>query len=108
MELVNGQKILLENAQLEIEIVGMNPTGQPFQMSVSDQKVYKVRIGGYVTPIKEDCLLALIASSAKVEILAKPEVVKNESPLEAQPPLLKQILKKRGRPKKTEKKESEI
>ena len=97
MELVNGQKIVLENVNLEIEICGMNPTGQPFQMSVSDQKVYRVKLNGFNTPMKEDSLLGLISGAKKCEIKAKPEVVKNESPLEATPPLLKKRL---GRPPK--------
>ena len=97
MELVNGQKIVLENVKLEIEICGMNPTGQPFQMSVSDQKVYRVKLNGFNTPMKEDSLQALIACAGKGEIIVKPVVVKNESPLETKPPLLKQILNKRGR-----------
>jgi len=107
MELAIGQKIVLENVKLEIEICGMNPTGQPFQMSVSDQKVYRVKLNGFNTPMKEDSLQALIACAGKGEITAKPEVVANVSPEEAKEPLLKQILKKRGRPK-TIKKEGEI
>jgi hypothetical protein len=95
MELVNGQKVLLKGIDLEIEICGMNPTGQPFQMSVSDQKVYRVKLNGFNTPMKEDSLNALIACAQKAEIQAKPEVVPNVSPLEDVPTLLK---KKLGRP----------
>ena len=108
MELANGQKIVLENVRLEIEICGMNPTGQPFQMSVSDQKVYRVKLNGFNTPMKEDSLRALIAGAGKAEIQEKP-VAANVSPLEDKPPLLQAILKKKmGRPKKIVKKEGEI
>jgi hypothetical protein len=88
----------------------MNPTGQPFQMSVSDQKVYRIKLNGFNTPMKEDSLKALIKCATKCEIQAKSEVVPNLSPLEDKPPLLQKILNKRGRKlgSKNKKREGEI
>ena len=97
MELVNGQKLVLENVKMEIEICGMNPTGQPFQMSVSDQKVYRVKLNGFNTPMKEDSLKALIACAEKCEIKAEevlPVVVEVKEPLLkkrlGRPPMVKE------------------
>ena len=106
MDLKSGQKLVLDSAKLEIEILGMNPIGQPMQINWSDSRVWRVKINGKATPIKEEVLIALLESSKveeKVEevkpIEEKPAEVKPvvENKVEEKIPLLKKRL---GRPSK--------
>jgi len=99
MELKRGQVVKVTGVDYDIEIVGMNPTGQPFQVNWSDNRVFRVKIDGKETPMKEDFLRALIASGKNVEVVApeapaKPEITDNS---EEKIPLLKKRL---GRPPK--------
>ena len=98
MSLKTGEKVLLSESSMEIEVVGTNPTGQPFQVSISDSKVYRVKINGVATALKEDILNKILASGKVTPI---------EKMVTAQPIEKETLLKKRlGRPPL--KKEGEI
>ena len=115
-----GQKIEIKNAELDIEVIGVLPAGQPFQMNISGEILYNATMNGLPVYLKESVLDMIVNSQIKSETKDEDfcektenkglniELVKNTVPAPALEnndttiPNLKeeQTAKKRGRPSK--------
>jgi hypothetical protein len=96
-----GEKINIKEGKIGVEIIGVLPSSQPFQMNWSGTTIYNVRINDkHTAHVKEETLAAIIASGIIV-VDTNEEEVTNEpvvEPIEQMPKAEEVVAKKRGRP----------
>lgn len=93
MDLVRGQKVKVSNANIEVEIMGILPSSQPFQVNWSGSTIYNVKINGEQVYIKESVLHRIINAGQSGTIEKATEIKEQQNePTNIEP-------KKRGRPK---------